>query len=118
MCKRIQFNRKFWALASSFIVLFLYLNPEWLHMAVFIDAIGLDLFLLLVEVQIAVLAQQLYFHYLKPMAGRMAGACSWAKCHMKMALAVSAPAILMIFVVFAAIAFRMYGASANAALIS
>ncbi len=40
-----------WRFITAFIVFLLLLNPEMIHLAFFIDAIGLELFLLLIQVQ-------------------------------------------------------------------
>lgn len=44
---------KILAIASTSVVILLIINPELISVGLFIDAIGLDIFLLLIQVQIA-----------------------------------------------------------------
>jgi hypothetical protein len=43
---------KAWKYATAFVVVLIILNPELAEMALFIDAVGLEMFLFLVEVQV------------------------------------------------------------------
>lgn len=43
---------KIWKYATAFVVVLIILNPEMIELALFVDAIGLDMFLMLFEIQI------------------------------------------------------------------
>ncbi len=47
----MKFNQKFWKVATFVTVLILLAKPELIYFGIFIDGIGLELFLLLIEVQ-------------------------------------------------------------------
>ncbi|WP_455205858.1 hypothetical protein [Kaarinaea lacus] len=51
---------------AALIIMAFLLNPETVQLAVFIDAIGIELFILLMEVQIVALTIPLYQHAIKP----------------------------------------------------
>lgn len=47
-----DWKKKIWKYATSVFVVILFLNPEFAELALFIDAIGLETFFMLIEVQI------------------------------------------------------------------
>jgi len=52
-----KFKNRVWKYATVVVVVLIILNPEMISLALFIDAVGLELFLMLLEVQIvAILA--------------------------------------------------------------
>lgn len=61
-------NRKntVWKFASAFVVMFLVLNPEMVHLAIFIDAIGLQMFLMLLDVQVLAILGAIVNTKIKP----------------------------------------------------
>lgn len=44
-----------WKYATGFVVILIMLNPELIQLALFIDAVGLELFLMLFELQLIIL---------------------------------------------------------------
>lgn len=64
-------KRKTIQVLTALIVMFLVLNPETIHMALFIDTVGLDLLLMLFEVQIVYLAILIYSITFKPFVTRV-----------------------------------------------
>lgn len=59
-------NQGFWRVLTFFVVLLLALNPESMMLAAFIDAVGIEMLLYLLEAQIAVLFITGLRGYLKP----------------------------------------------------
>lgn len=55
-----------WKIATILVMGVLLLNPELMSLALFIDAIGLDLFILLVEVQIVAISGYYFHAWIKP----------------------------------------------------
>ncbi len=47
----MSFKNSLWKIATLFVVIFFLLKPEFMALGIFIDAIGLDLFIMLLEVQ-------------------------------------------------------------------
>lgn len=60
-------NNGFWKWLAAVAVLFLLLNPETIQLAVFIDAIGIEMLFWLLEVQILALGIAAYSQYLAPL---------------------------------------------------
>jgi hypothetical protein len=111
---KVNWKNKVWKYATAFVVALIILNPEMAELALFIDAIGLELFLMLLEVQVIALAGALFHTSIKPISIltkrvwlKLINAVDWdnAKEGIEgMMLAVSAPVILMnLLVVSAAI---------------
>ncbi len=48
----MDLKNKAWKYATVFVVALIILNPEAINLALFIDAIGLDIFLMLFEIQV------------------------------------------------------------------
>ena len=55
-----------WKIAKIIVMAGLLLNPELMSLVLFIDAIGIDLFLLLVEVQIVAISGYYFHTWIKP----------------------------------------------------
>lgn len=55
-----------WKVATTLVMGGLLLNPELMSLALFIDAIGIDLFLLFVEVQIVAISGYYFHTWIKP----------------------------------------------------
>ncbi|MCG7871686.1 MAG: hypothetical protein N0C88_12835 [Candidatus Thiodiazotropha lotti] len=55
-----------WKVLTLFVVVFLILNPETVGLAVFIDAVGLEIFMLMIELQIAALFGFFFHNSIKP----------------------------------------------------
>jgi hypothetical protein len=55
-----------WKYATAFVVVLMVLNPEIADLALFIDAIGLEMFLMLLEIQLATVLSILFRNKLKP----------------------------------------------------
>ena len=54
-------KEKIWKYATAFVVVFILLNPEMAELAIFIDAVGLEMFILFLEVQVlSILGTLLY----------------------------------------------------------
>lgn len=47
-------RRRIWGCATAVVVVLLMLNPEYVELALLVDAIGLELFVLLIQVQMVV----------------------------------------------------------------
>ncbi len=60
-------NNRIWKLATLLVFLLIILNPEMIELALFVDAIGLELFLMLVEVQIMAIVALFLSSTLKPL---------------------------------------------------
>jgi hypothetical protein len=110
----VNWKNKVWKYATAFVVVLIILNPELAELALFIDAIGLELFLMLLEVQVVAIAGAIFHTRVKPITilakrgwSKLINIVDWdnAKQGMEgMMLAVSAPVILMnLLVVSAAI---------------
>ena len=110
----MNWKNKVWKYATAFVVVLIILNPEMAELALFIDAIGLELFLMLLEVQVIALAGALLHIRIKSISYarkrvwlKLINVVDWddAKVGIQgMMLAVSAPVILMdLLVVSAAI---------------
>jgi hypothetical protein len=56
----VHLKNKLWKIATAFVVLFLVLNPETIELAIFINTIGLELFLMLLEAQVLVFLAGVY----------------------------------------------------------
>ena len=63
----MSWKRRFWKYATAIVVVLIVLNPETVHFALFLDAIGLDIFLLLLEVQIFAMVGIFVTENVKPM---------------------------------------------------
>ena len=55
-----------WEIATISVVCILLLNPELVSLALFVDAVGLDIFLLLIEVQIVAVSGYYFHTWFKP----------------------------------------------------
>jgi hypothetical protein len=62
----MKFKTAIWKALTLFVVLLLILNPETIALALFIDTIGLEIFILLIELQIASLFWIFIQHHIKP----------------------------------------------------
>jgi len=87
-------------LMTAVIVIVLLLNPETMQMALFIDAVGLDILFLLFEVQLLAIGIAVYHRTLKPFIGffaqllpwrRLLSACYPIKAHAKACIVMSLP---------------------------
>ncbi|MEW6997384.1 hypothetical protein AADZ86_06750 [Colwelliaceae bacterium BS250] len=58
----MNIKKSFWKISTLLVVVFFLLKPEFIMLGLFIDGIGLELFLLLLEVQFVAIALQ----YFKP----------------------------------------------------
>ena len=66
--KRLKMNlkNKVWKYATAIVVALIILNPEMIELALFIDAIGLEMFLMLLEIQIMAILGALLNNKIKP----------------------------------------------------
>jgi hypothetical protein len=62
----MKFKTAIWNTLTLFVVFLLILNPETISLALFIDIIGLDIFLLLIELQVISLFWIFFQHHIKP----------------------------------------------------
>lgn len=106
----MNLKNRAWKYVTAIVVVFVIANPEMFHLAVFVDAVGLDIFLMLLEVQaLAILGAMLnkktalllgyikYFHI--PRFKKIS--CQQAK-QVLLAFAAPTPAGLMHLLVFSA----------------
>lgn len=49
----VKLKDKAWKYATAVVVVLIILNPEMIELALFIDAVGLEMFLMLIEVQVS-----------------------------------------------------------------
>ncbi|MBT2988356.1 MAG: hypothetical protein AB2531_03345 [Candidatus Thiodiazotropha sp.] len=101
----MKFKEKVWKYATVIVVLLVLLNPEMAELALFIDAVGLEMFLMLLEVQIVVMFS-LFFNttiksayiYVKNLFLKLLPILSWESIKENpgnLILVVPSPAILM-----------------------
>ena len=62
----MKWKDRYWRYATAIVVVLILLNPETVHFALFLDAVGLDLFLILTEVQIFAIMGTVLSYYIKP----------------------------------------------------
>jgi len=62
----MNMKNKFWKYLTVFFVVLVMLNPEMIQLAFFIDAIGLEMFLMLIEVQLLSVLTMLFNTKIKP----------------------------------------------------
>lgn len=62
----MNWKNKIWKYLTTFVVLLIIFNPELVQLALFIDAIGLEMFLMLLEVQFLALLGMFYNTKIKP----------------------------------------------------
>ena len=101
----MNWKNKIWKYLTAFVVLLIILNPELAQLALFIDAIGLEMFLMLLEVQFLAILGMFFnskikpiFSYLTNLYSRHFLTFSWKniKEHPEnIMLAVPSPAVLM-----------------------
>ncbi len=74
-----HWKNKAWKYATVFVVVLLILNPEMVYLALFIDAIGLEMFFMLLKAQVIV-ALGLYYARLKSLYRCSILKVLWQKC--------------------------------------
>lgn len=62
----MDLKNKVWKYATALVVVLILLNPEMTQLAVFIDAVGLELFLMLIEIQVMAIIGVLLNNKIKP----------------------------------------------------
>jgi hypothetical protein len=62
----VNLKDKTWKYATAVVVVLIILNPEMIELALFIDAVGLEMFLMLFEVQLLVIMGALLNNKIKP----------------------------------------------------
>ena len=62
----MNLKKSLWKGLTLMVVLFFLLRPEYMVLGLFIDGIGLELFLLLLEVQFIAVSGYYFKHWLKP----------------------------------------------------
>lgn len=115
-----NWKNKAWKFATIFVVLLVLLNPELIELALFIDAIGLESFLMLLEMQILAMISALFIKsknlltHLKYFCLRHIRPVLWKnirKVADNLLLVTHSPAILMHMLVFSAaidVAFKVW----------
>lgn len=63
----MSFNKKAWRYVTVFVVLIIILNPEMAELSLFIDVVGIDLFLMLLEVQLIAIFGVFIHSKIKPL---------------------------------------------------
>jgi hypothetical protein len=106
---KMKLKDKVWNYATVIVLLLVMLNPEMAELACFIDAVGLEIFLMLLEVQVVVIFSVFFnskikpaYIYVKNISLRFLPIISWNNIKEKpesIMLAVPSPAILMNFLV-------------------
>lgn len=64
--ENVNFRNKVWQYVTALVVLLIILNPEMAELALFIDAIGLEMFLMLLKVQVITILSGLFNSKIKP----------------------------------------------------
>jgi hypothetical protein len=67
----VKLKDKAWKYATAFVVVLIILNPEMIELALFIDAVGLEIFLILLEVQALVIIGAFFKNKIKPTISRL-----------------------------------------------
>jgi hypothetical protein len=67
----VKLKDKAWKYVTAFVVVLIILNPEMIELALFIDAVGLEIFLMLFEVQVLVIIGSLLNNKIKPAISRL-----------------------------------------------
>ena len=108
----MNWKNKAWKYATAFVVVLIIFNPEMVGFALFIDAVGLEMFLMLLEIQVlAILGAffsiriKSFFSYIRYLCTRHALTFSWKNIEGKpetLMLVVPSPATLMHMLVFSA----------------
>ncbi|MCU7810413.1 MAG: hypothetical protein KZQ77_04145 [Candidatus Thiodiazotropha sp. (ex Notomyrtea botanica)] len=57
---------RIWKYATTIVVLLIILNPEMVELALFIDAVGLEIFLMLLEIQVVMLVSMFFNTRIRP----------------------------------------------------
>ena len=101
----VNFKDKAWKLATATVVLIVILNPEFAELALFIDAVGLEMFLMLIEVQVIAIFSVFFSTKIKPICIYVKSLClrlipinCWINIKKNpdaLMLAVPSPAMLM-----------------------
>ena len=63
----MQWKNKIWQLAAVVMVLLFILNPELAPLGLFIDAVGLELFLMMLEVQLLAILATFFGSWFRPL---------------------------------------------------
>ena len=66
----MSWKNRLWKYATALVVVLLFLNPEMAQLALFIDAAGLELFLLLIEIQVIGFLGALFGTRVTPLFGK------------------------------------------------
>jgi hypothetical protein len=106
-------KNKAWRYVTALVVVLIILNPEMAELALFVDAIGLDIFLMLFEVQVVALIGVLFNNRIRPILifvkriiTHYSLAVTWKKFTLKsgcLGLSLQGPAILMHVLVFSSL---------------
>ena len=108
----MNWKNKIWKYLTAFIVVLIILNPEMAQLAFFIDAVGLEVFLMLLEIQFLALLGMFFNTRIKPIFSSIVNLYSryflifsWENIKEEpenVLLAVPSPATLMHMLVFLA----------------
>ena len=71
----MNWKDKIWKYATTFVVVLIILNPEMMELALFIDVIGLEMFFMLLEVQVIAIAGAFLQTRIKPLFILVKQAC-------------------------------------------
>jgi hypothetical protein len=93
---RLEQKQRLWKFLTALAVLLIIFNPELVELAVFIDIIGLDVFFMLIEIQLLAIVGAAMNQYIKPAFIKTRNLLS----QQKLKFAPQAPAILMNALVF------------------
>jgi len=106
----MDLKNKLWKFATFVAVVAILLNPELMELAFFIDAIGLELFLILLELQVLALLSVFYNSRIRPLLKWIKSCYTGVFPHFtlnsiinnpaKLVYTAQGPAILMILLVF------------------
>ncbi len=111
---------KIWKYATVLVVILIIFNPEMSELAIFVDAVGLEVFLMLLEIQLLAILSVFFnskivpiYTYLKYLYSRYIISLSWQQIKEEPAslmLVVPCPATLMCMLVLSA----AFGIAVNA----
>ncbi|MCP4408556.1 MAG: hypothetical protein GY807_12485 [Gammaproteobacteria bacterium] len=62
----MNWKSKIWKYVTAFVIVLIILNPEIVELALFVDAVGMDMFLMLLEIQVLAILGTLFNTKIKP----------------------------------------------------
>jgi len=108
----MNIKNNIWKYATAGVVVLIALNPELAELALFIDAVGLEIFLLLFEIQLFAIISLVFNSWIKPISKTIKSSgtkyiplfsCTYVNKPECLLLIVPGPTLLMHMLVFSAL---------------